>query len=757
MASTFKQIMVSITLFFGTILQSPICFGKNTEIHLKGDVEIKISPETLEAKMISKLGETTLSQAQNRIAIKIEINGQEQASFIRGEIKYNIFLDKTGLTIKITNQKNQPNNVVFPDISTSDELILPTLEGVLVSPGNKLWFGYMGNRKLKLVEAFSFPSWGVSSSKSTISYLLNDPLETEVNFKNIRGKSSMSVTNIFPKNDLKREVELFISWNDHSVMAPAKVYRSKFLDSKNLLSEKIKSNHEAKKILGAFHFYVWGGQLLEQDNILNWVSFSKTLSSSKPGSFISTIFKDLSPSVVKNIDLVLKKKRSPFKYIRREILNAVSNAIFNQIEAIKTSKGANNIALQIQAKRRSFYDAFPKGTLEDPKEWGNGASTWIINRLKNAKIDRAWFGHNDYIEGRNHIEFIDEAKRNGYLVGSYDSYHSMHDPKNTLWPTANLGAEAFKNGRIINEFGIPSKGFLGKGFHVNSRYIRTFFEQRTNAQISIGFNSWFIDCDGAGELFSNYGIKKPMRQRDDLNERLDRLKWLENKHQIVVGTEGARSYIIPSAHFAHGTLTPPFTYSFKNVFQDKKSPNYVGNWYPDDDPQVMFKEVQLPEEQKTLFYDPRYQIPLFERAFHDQIISTHHWEIGTLKFKNVREENILREILYGIPPLFHLNRNEWKNNGHIISAYYLAVGDFLRAIADKALVDFQYQTDDRLIQSTKFDNGSEVIANFSMHPYKFKRQQIVMTIPPKSAALITGSTVKIVESARILAKYTSNK
>ncbi|MCA9507017.1 MAG: hypothetical protein KC505_01170 [Myxococcales bacterium] len=65
----------------------------------------------------------------------------------------------------------------------------------------------------------------------------------------------------------------------------------------------------------------------------------------------------------------------------------------------------------------------------------------------------------------------------------------------------------------------------------------------------------------------------------------------------------------------------------------------------------------------------------------------------------------MREILYGVPPLFHVNRSEWVKNGKIVSRYYSAVGNFLQVIAPQELLEFNILTKDRLVQKTIFTNG----------------------------------------------------
>lgn len=712
-----------------------------------------VNPSTLEFKVKDKgeILDLSLAQEEQKVSDVKQSNGK--LAFTRNAIKFEVHVEDSRLRIDLQNTLSNENVLTFPVVRTQSELVLPMLEGIVVSRENRDWLSYQGNREVDLMEALSFPAWGAKQGGTVVSFARDSGLEASVRFSGDKNALNMVVSNRWPRNDLKRVVSFVVDWKNQSLLAPADLFRSLYGVNSSSLNEKVKANSQTKKLLGAFHIYIWGGKILESVNVISWPRFLARLSSAKGNDYVARVAATLPQKTHKMLSIISKEKRKPYIYEKREIVEAVSEGIAATPSVVGAKNQGSlpnllNESKEIQKKREVFASSFPSSTLEEPKDWGDGVSPWIIRKLKESGINAAWLGLEAFQDGLNHIEFIQEAKRNGFLVGAYDSYHSMHDPENIGWQTADLGEKAYKEARIVKSDGKESKGFLGKGFHVNSKYIRPIFENRTSSQLSLGFNSWFIDCDGAGELFSHYGKHHPMRQIDDLNERIDRLKWLESKHGVVVGTEGARSYSVAGANFAHGTLTPPFTYSFKPIFQDKKSKYHIGGWYPGEDPQVMFKNVQIPEEQKRLFYDPKVQIPLFERAFHDQIVATHHWEIGTLKFSNAQEENILREILYGVPPLLHLNRREWQKHGKVIARYFEAVSQYLPNIATEELRDFSYLTANKLVQKTTFLGGFEVVANFSdqaSYRYNGKRD-----IPRRSALVKIGNTERLIDVPFIL-------
>jgi hypothetical protein len=70
--------------------------------------------------------------------------------------------------------------------------------------------------------------------------------------------------------------------------------------------------------------------------------------------------------------------------------------------------------------------------------------------------------------------------------------------------------------------------------------------------------------------------------------------------------------------------------------------------------------VVLKPKYQKFFFDPRYRLPLHQTVFHDSVIATHHWSAASLKFTDQVQTNELLELLYNVPPMYHLNRAEWK-------------------------------------------------------------------------------------------------
>ena len=102
------------------------------------------------------------------------------------------------------------------------------------------------------------------------------------------------------------------------------------------------------------------------------------------------------------------------------------------------------------------------------------------------------------------------------------------------------------------------------------------------------------------------------------------------------------------------------------------------------------------------------------------MITTHHWGSGSLKFKNVIGTLALLELLYNVPPLYHLNIDEFSKHKAWIKRYYAFFSPLHRQIGGKPMTDFEWLSHDKQIQRTEFGNMVEMYANFGADPFRYK-------------------------------------
>ncbi|MEC0117998.1 glycoside hydrolase [Paenibacillus apiarius] len=99
--------------------------------------------------------------------------------------------------------------------------------------------------------------------------------------------------------------------------------------------------------------------------------------------------------------------------------------------------------------------------------------------------------------------------------------------------------------------------------------------------------------------------------------------------------------------------------------------------------------------------------------YNDSVITTHHWEWGSLKIKNKAAERMLCELLYNVPPLYHLDKEEWESHKKMIADYLTVWSPFHAKAVTKEMTAFQTLSPDRLLQSAEYGPDLKVVVNFS--------------------------------------------
>jgi hypothetical protein len=98
-------------------------------------------------------------------------------------------------------------------------------------------------------------------------------------------------------------------------------------------------------------------------------------------------------------------------------------------------------------------------------------------------------------------------------------------------------------------------------------------------------------------------------------------------------------------------------------------------------------------------------------------VATHQWGYGSLKFEDPGRTRELLELLYNVPPLYHLNLAEWQKRKPEIVEHFKFFSQTHRASATLPMSDFRWLTGDRLVQRTTFGDRIELTANFSNRPF----------------------------------------
>ena len=659
-------------------------------------------------------------------------------------------------------------SLTWPIIENTDAIhgyILPFFEGSYVPKDDATWQDFLSKRgPINTTAGLSMPFWGLDLGDRTLTYILTNPFNNKILFSKTEASAlGMQVSHTFTPNWKEKKYGVRLSLGEASPVEPAKQYRRWLQQNGEFVSfaEKIKQTPAAEKLLGAAHAYLWGGKMISRYDVIDWKAFATKLSRGSNERAAETIegriFSRLNTEAQKAVQEIVQSNH-PTNYVRRVVSRAISAqlekpnfyepyawtgiSLTSETEKL-LSRNPSTLSIPELYRRNSLllYAAFPN-TLRHPNAWGDGLSVKLLERFAKNGLDRLWLGADSWQDGFRHPTAVAKARELGYLVGPYDSYHSIHHPnEENTWETAQFDLSLYESGGIVNADGTKSGGFKKKGYHLSPLVAQPYVEDRVNGiltQMPTDFNSWFIDCDAYGELFDDYSPSHPATQLDDMNARLTRMAWIRDTHAMVVGSEGGSAYAAGTIHFAHGMMSPVIGWSDPDM-KDKASPYYIGGYWPPEAPAIHVKQVPLKEHYFYLYYDPRFRLPLYQIVFHDSVVTTHHWGYSSLKFTNAVETVALLELLYNVPPLYHLNTARFAKHKDWIKQHYAFFSPLHRQIGGKAMTDFEWLTEDKLVQRTMFADTVEMFANFGTEPFEDKK----VVVPGRSVVarwVDTGKT-----------------
>ncbi len=767
-----KSFLFYIFLLFFLILLGEQIFGvshgaqqMSDDITLKNDIwSVRINPASLKIIAIPKNHKTfVISSSQSR---NEEIDGLTHDDgrikwFLQDKkIKISMQLDKRDLYVNIEAQS--PGLFTFPIISQSDNLkalILPHWQGIYVPMDDEQWKKILLSRTFDTIQGLTMPFFGLDLKTYTLTYMATNMYNNKLSFKPDNKAIQANFTHEFTKNRPRKEYGFIIRLGkNYSPVEPAIEFRNYLVNTQQFISmkEKLKSVPKADRLRGAIHAYLWGSLQMSFDDVLpnQWKALCSEIIQQADSNQLTPgkrIKETMPPKYWDELVKLSNLKYRPYTYIKSIVAEGLSKTLskedffkkdyFTEIEIPKevlylidhkNIEGLSKAQL-FRANAVAFHLAYPN-KVRNTDDWGYGYSKRMLRELKASGIKRARLTHDIWDFGMIDFnpEVAIEADKMGYLLGPYDSYHSIHDPKyfgnDISWPTAQFDQDLFKIGGIQLENGKMKSGFQNRGVFLSPLAAKPWVEKRVvRLMKNTPYNSYFMDCDAYGEVFDDYSPQHPATQEDDVAARINRMKWISDAYHVVIGSEGGSSYAAPVIHVAEGMMSNAFGEQSDPDFVKKESKFFLGRHYPMHNPEFFIKRVPLKNKFVFSHYDPRFRLPLNEIVFHDSFVSTNHYESASKKFYNVQDLVELTSLLYLTPPMYHLNVSEFNNIKHDIKKYY----DFFYPLHEKMgfaqMTNFIWLTKDRLVQKTVFDHEVEMVANFKDTVFVYSGS----TIPPK--------------------------
>ncbi|WP_413729244.1 glycoside hydrolase [Sodalis sp. RH22] len=681
----------------------------------RDDMIFTVDPSTLAIR----IGNMPVNQPQAPEKVTALSHGPTQASWHWPQRAMNVALrlGENELYLDFTTAKPQ-RFTWFSLPEPVETLLLPLAEGSRVSLKDPHWQQYLlgemsslnTNMDLKL------PLWSQLQGGQVVSWLLLTPMHNEVAFSGAETAVKMVAAHEFNRFNQHQPLQILL-YAGRSELSGALRYRQYLQQTGQFtsLQDKIRLAPEGEKLIGATHVYLWGNGPLDVSDVIDWPGLALYLQS--PGGL--SLWDKIDKEGRQTLETV--KTRIPQPWQQASLTAALNAALIDSVPVNATPDDPDFLpAQQAQANAiRRLAEQRLGPFLAPAAAWGQGLSTPLITALHQAGLPRLWLATEKWTANFMAARAVALAKKSGYLIATYDSYDTaIPRGVNDSWLSAQIPAALRENCAIVEAHGGKKPGFGQKGYYLNPSCMLSFSQRRISELMHLGnLNSLFLDVDGTGMAADDYHPVHPSGAQHTIAARNARMAWFNTTFKLPLGSEDGNAANAGQLMFAHGTQTWGFGWGRKDMYQDRRSPWYLGAWWPDAQPAFFFAPAKVKEPYRSVVFDPRNRIPLYQAVFHDALISSHHWHTDNLKLSEVKTTRTLLSGLYNTAPMYHLNRATLAARLPEILKTDAVFRPLHTALWNQALTGFRWLDDAGWVQQTTFSDGSVIVANFSQSAF----------------------------------------
>lgn len=694
----------------------------------------EVIPETFELSVSVNGTKELLSQPGTPRKVENQKLSENTSSWTYPDEQIEVTIEKAAgyldITIRYLGEETQKFS--WPSVS-ANRYLLPLGEGKQFSNDDSNWKEYLSEKEINGIESLSMQFFTAQWDAFSAVYLIKNPYDNQLFFDS-KEQIKFDFQHEFPNITPEKEYGFQIHLADDSAVSSAKIYKKYIQEQGDFktLEEKAQSNENITKLYGAPHIYFYPKSAITESDI-NWEQLNSAISP----EFMAYISKLLTEKVVDGDQYLsvfdeLKSGEDVYQYARSQIVKAFHSLLFlndfydssifgslGEKEQELLNKGIENLTQsQVLELNKGLLASQLKGAVNPVETWAKDDTVDILEDIKQSGLENAWIGLDEWKKGLYQDTFVKKANEMGYLIGPYDSYHSIHEPGSEKWSTAEFSDQTlYDNAAVMDVNGEYLEGFQGEGRKLNPTLAMPSVIERVDEILDNGlsYNSWFIDCDATGEIYNDYAPGHTTTAKQDLEARMERMTYIRDEKDMVIGSEGGNDFANDVIAFAHGIETPAFSWMDPDMNKNKDSEYYMGKYYAASGgtPEVFTKEVPLKEYYYNIFINPKYSVPLYKLVYNDSVITTHQWGWPTTKIKDSKSTRMLKEILYNVPPLYQMDSDFWNENKEEIVSHSLFFSEFSPKVINKEMSDFQILSEDSMVQMTEFGGEIKVIANFS--------------------------------------------
>lgn len=717
--------------------------------------EFDVNAETFELSFQSDGKRIPISGKAGKYEVESYVETENKVSWYYPDeqIQVQMTQEKNYLEVQIISKREGDSSFSWPFVS-ADQYYLPLREGKRIPADNTDWAVYLTKQGISVMEQLSMPFWMSSSEGYCVLFMMENPYRTEMNFF-ARPSLGFSISHEYPEIDDNKVNTYRIYITEDNPVNGAKLYRNYVKEKGQLmtLAQKAEQNPNIEKLYGASFVYLWGENVISDEDV-KWEAFRGSLNSPMIEYLRSFSGRMEDGNEFENVLKEIKTQDYVSGYQKNVICRYISQVLrqedfWNPGQFTRTVPQMDKLLADgyeclTQAQKLQFHKYALSANLPDVFQdagiWMDSYTVDVLSDMKEHGIDRAWIGLNSWEQAYGKPELVECAAEMGYLIASYDSYHSIHQPGEEQWITACFEDQTlYEEAAVTDKNGSKEKGFQNVGRKLNPALSMPAVQSRMEDIMSNGlaFNSWFIDCDATGEIYDDYTPGHITTQEQDLAARLERMSWIRDQYGFVIGSEGGNDFAASVIAFAHGIELPSFSWMDEDMKSNQDSEYYIGKYYnPSGGVAEHFsKRIPIKQQYVSVFLDPQYDIPLYKLVYNDSIITSYHWDWSTFKIQGSTQDRMVREVLYNVPPLYHLDREQWEEYKEDISAHHKVWSSFSRQAVQLEMTNFEYLQKDGKIQKTVYGDKLIAVANFDDTVYLYGNRKI----PPHSVLICEGS------------------
>ncbi|KAH0793236.1 Carbohydrate binding domain-containing protein [Histomonas meleagridis] len=372
------------------------------------------------------------------------------------------------------------------------------------------------------------------------------------------------------------------------------------------------------------------------------------------------------------------------------------------------------------AQEVGFYKSFKQKIQEHPQlkesleNMRGAANIWLYQSNKDIYAEmQDNFSMKYILSSHAYGDVIDFCNNRSIVSSRYDVYQDAMEPNTTYqlnWHQDWINESYERNQIVIKKDGTfqemcsvyTKDNQLVWLDAVSDQFWPYYLRQKVDKEIEDGDKRTcrFIDGVTATAWFEDYSSIHPSNRTLSKHFRKLTLAALHDDYGMVCGSETGIDAAVAECDYFEGMMSLA-------SFRIADSGHFTS--------EIIYGE--LPENLVKYQVGERYRLPLWELVYHECAIAYWYWGDFNNKMPAIWRKRDLFNALYGVPPMYQLNRNQWAANKTMFNESYHIASPVAHETMFDEMETHRVLKSDWTVQQTYFKNGIRSTVNFGNVPF----------------------------------------